>query len=83
MTSDGMVFIDAGTYNDVGMRCEAGLFDSSFACDVVNHRINDDRDNVMYDDVVKRYRVGTTNVWLCENHRDVITIKPTAQDDVV
>ena len=47
----------------VQFTCEAGLFDSSFACDVTD---------------TTRCQVNGCVVHLCAEHRNVITIRPTA-----
>ena len=55
--------IGAQGYCNLGA-CEAGLFDASFACT---------------DTETERCAVGGTVVRLCVTHKNVITIKPTAE----
>ena len=49
---------------NTGHPCESGLFDQSFVCDQTD---------------THRAHVGGCVVWLCDAHRGVIAIKPTAE----
>ena len=57
--------IDAGSYSAIAQQCEVALFDPSMSC-------------VRHGDDVERRIVGTTNVWLCDEHAHIFT---DAHDD--
>ena len=62
MTDDIAVvpIVAATAYSALGQSCEVGLFDPSLSCD-------------LHGDDVERRIMGTTNVWLCDEHAHIIT----------
>ena len=62
--TDVLETVETERYMNNGQRCEAGMFDASFACD--SHDTT-------------RASVTSCVVWLCATHRNVITIQPIAK----
>ena len=58
--------VNESTYRDKAStpRCEAGLFSPRFTCDATE---------------TKRHAIQSVIVWLCNEHSEVITIKPVAE----